>query len=183
MRKLFLILLAFGISSTLSAQKFISKDGHIWFYSYTPLEEIEAHNHQVVSILDASTGDLNFSLLMKSFEFKRALMQEHFNENYVESDKFPKATFKGKINNIASVDFKKDGVYQVEVSGDMTIHGVTKNLTTKGSIEIKAGSAIAKSKFVLIPKDFDIKIPSLVENKIAKEITVNVDITYKPSAK
>ncbi len=175
--RLFILTLLF-ISHFTLAQRYISKNGHIWFYSHTPVEDIEAHNRQVVSILDASTGSVQFSLLIKSFEFKIALMQEHFNENYMESDKLPKAGFKGLVKNIEKIDFNKDGDYPVEVNGDLLIHGVTKPVTTKGTITV-AGSAItAKAKFIVAPKDYDIKIPSVVENNIAKEIEVNVDVTY-----
>lgn len=160
------------------AQKLISKNGHVWFYSQTPMENIEGHNHQVVSILDPSTGDMQFSLLVKAFEFKVALMQEHFNENYMESDKFPKASFKGKITNLDKINFKKDGVYQAEVLGDLTIHNVTRPVTARGSIEVRGTSVIARSKFVVTPHDYAIVIPSLVEEKIAKEIEVNVEATY-----
>jgi len=159
-------------------QKFISKTGHIWIYSYTPVEVIEAHNRQVVSILDATTGDLQFTLLVKSFEFKIALMQEHFNENYMESDKLPKSSFKGKINNLDKIDFKKDGIYPAEVSGDLTIHGVTKPVSATGTIEVKGQTLTAKTKFAVSPKDYNIVIPSLVEDKIAKTIDVNVDVPY-----
>jgi polyisoprenoid-binding protein YceI len=144
------------------------------------MEEIEAHNRQVVSSLDCSTGDIAFLLLIKSFEFKRALMQEHFNEEYMESDKLPKAGFKGKITNLKQIDFKKDGTYPAEVTGDLTIHGVTKSVTFKGTLEIKGTTITANSKFVLIPQDYGIKIPSLVENKIAKEMQVTVDASYNP---
>jgi polyisoprenoid-binding protein YceI len=148
------------------------------FYSYTPIEEIEAHNRQVVSILDAATGDLQFNLLVKSFEFKVALMQEHFNENYMESDKFPKSSFKGKITNLDKIDFKKDGIYPAEVSGDLTIHGVTKTVSATGTMEIKAKTINAKAEFTVSPKDYNIEIPALVENHIAKSIDINVDVTY-----
>jgi hypothetical protein len=160
------------------AQKFIAKTGHIWFYSYTSMEVIEAHNHQVVSILDPSTGDIIFNLLNKSFEFKVALMQEHFNENYMESTKFPKSTFKGKITNLDKIDFKKDGTYPAEVTGDLTMHGVTKNISTAGTIEVSKGVITAKAKFKVVPKDYGIQIPQLVENKIAKEMEITVEIPY-----
>jgi polyisoprenoid-binding protein YceI len=163
------------------AQKLITKTGHIWFYSKTPLEEIEAHNRQAVSTLDPSTGEMVFMLLVKSFEFKRALMQEHFNENYLESDKYPKASFKGKITNLDKVNFKKDGVYNTEVSGDMTIHNVTKPLSAKGTLEVKGGTVIVASKFLTVPHDWDIDIPSVVEDKIAKQIEVTVEATYTPN--
>jgi polyisoprenoid-binding protein YceI len=167
------------ISLSTTAQKYISKNGHIWFYSHTPVEDIEAHSHQVVSILDPSTGNLQFSMLIKSFEFKIALMQEHFNENYMESDKYPKASFKGKIINIQSIEFNKDASYSAEVKGDITIHGVTKTIDTKGTISVSGTSVIATARFILSPEDYDIEIPSVVKNKIAREIEVNVDVKYK----
>jgi hypothetical protein len=173
----FVLLVAFPVLSSF-AQKLISKNAHIWFYSHTAMEDIEAHNRQVVSILDISTGDLQFNLLVKSFEFKNALMQVHFNENYMESDKIPKASFKGIVMNIDKIDFKKDGTYPVDIKGTVTIHGVSKPLNTAGTIEIKGGIASGHAKFQLVPKDFDIKIPSLVENKIAKEMEVTVELTY-----
>jgi hypothetical protein len=160
------------------AQKYIAKTGHIWFYSYTSMEVIEAHNHQVVSILDSSTGDIIFNLLNKSFEFKVALMQEHFNENYMETTKFPKSTFKGKITNLDKIDLKKDGTYPAEVTGDLTMHGVTKNISTTGTIEVVKGVITAKAKFKVVPKDYGIQIPQLVENKIAKEMEITVEIPY-----
>jgi hypothetical protein len=178
MKKILFVVIAVGLFQFTHAQKYISKTGHIWIYSYTPVEVIEAHNRQVVSILDAASGDLQFSLLVKSFEFKIALMQEHFNENYMESDKLPKSSFKGKITNLNTIDLKKDGIYPAEVSGDLTIHGVTKPVTTTGTIEIKGQTLNAKAKFTVSPKDYDIVIPSLVEEKIAKTIDVNVDVPY-----
>ncbi len=173
-----LMLALLYIFQTPYAQKLVSKNSHIWFYSHTPMEDIEGHNRQVVSILDPSTGELAFNLLVKSFEFKVALMQEHFNENYMESDKFPKAAFKGKISNNASVDYHKDGVYAAEVTGDLTIHNVTKPVTTKGTIEVKGGAVMARAEFVVKPSDYNIAIPAVVENKIAKEVKVTVDASY-----
>jgi len=178
MKKVIILFLLFGLFPISQAQKFVAKNGHIWFYSYTPVEEIEAHNRQAVSILDAATGDLQFSLLVKSFEFKVALMQEHFNENYMESDKFPKSSFKGKITNLNKIDFTKDGVYTAEVSGDLTIHGVTKPVVTTGAIEVKGSAVSAKAKFTVSPKDYGIQIPSLVENKIARTIDIHVEVPY-----
>lgn len=162
----------------LSAQKYITKNGHISFFSSTPIEEIEAHNHQVASVLDASTGEVVFNVLIKSFEFKKALMQEHFNENYMESDQYPKGSFKGKVENVSAIDFTKDGTYNVDVSGDMTIHGVTKPVSAKGTLRVSGGFVAANSKFILKPADYDIQIPKIVEGKIAKEIEVTVDLKY-----
>ena len=115
MRNLIAALVITCITSSLFAQKFMTKTGHISFFSKAPLENIEANNTQVSSILDASTGDIVFSMLMKSFNFQKALMQEHFNEKFIESDKYPKAEFKGKIANLSSIDFKKEGPQNAEV--------------------------------------------------------------------
>jgi polyisoprenoid-binding protein YceI len=163
---------------TISGQKLISKNSHIEFTSSTPLEQIEANNNQAVSILDPATGSLAFTLLVKSFEFKTALMQEHFNENYLESDKFPKATFKGNITNNSKIDYKNDGTYPATVTGDLTIHNVTKQVTVPATIEIKKGIVSAKASFIVKPADYNISIPSVVENKIAREVKVIVESTY-----
>lgn len=178
MKRTIVLMLAVMSIYSVNAQKYISKNGHISFYSSTPIENIEANNNQAASILDASTGDLVFNVLIKSFEFKNALMQEHFNENYMESNKFPKASFKGKVTNISSVNFSKDGTYDVDVTGDLTIHGVTKPVSSKGTVSVKGGTVSAESKFNVQPSDYSIQIPKLVEGKIAKQIEVRVDLTY-----
>ena len=166
------------VSQAVTAQKYISKNGHIWFYASTPVENIEAHTNQAVSILNPEDGTLQVSLLVKSFEFKVALMQEHFNENYMESDKIPKAGFKGKLSNLDEIDFSRDGSYPAEVTGDLTIHGVTKQVTARGELTKSGKSVNARAKFIVRPKEYDIEIPALMENKIAKEVEVNVDVTY-----
>jgi hypothetical protein len=181
MRTTFLFLALIGLTFSAGAQeKYFSKTGHIWFFSHTPMEDIEAHNYQVGTILDIKTGDLMFTALVKSFEFKKALMQEHFNENYMESDKFPKAAFQGKVQDVSSVNSTKDGVYPVKVSGDLTMHGATKKILVDAKLEVKGGKIHATSQFEIKPEDFAIEIPSLVKDKIAKTIMVNVDIVYEP---
>jgi len=177
------ILLALFILSafTLNAQKFMTKNGYIGFYSHTPLEDVKADNNQVASILDASTGEIVFQVLMKSFKFEKALMEEHFNENYAESEKFPKSTFKGKITNLADVDFSKTGIYKVTVEGELSMHGVTQKITTPGEIEITKDGVKGHSQFVVKPEDYKIEIPSVVRENIAKEITVTVDVNMAPT--
>ena len=162
-----------------SAQKLICKEGYVWFYSHTPFEDIEAHNHQTAAILDSSSGELVFSLLVKSFEFKKKLMEEHFNENYMESDIYPKAGFKGMINNFDQIDIETEGKHEVTVSGDLTIHGVTKTITVDGILEVKESTIQAKSDFIVKTSDYNISIPKLVKNKIAKEIEVHVDVEFE----
>jgi polyisoprenoid-binding protein YceI len=177
MKKIIVVIGLLMFTSAMFAQKYITKNGHIWIYSDTPLETIEAHNHQVNCAIDASTGDMVFKVLMKSFEFEKALMQEHFNENFIESDKFPNAVFKGKITNIDDMDLTKSGEYEAIVEGDLTIHGVTRSIKQKGTLVISGNKIDGRSVFMIEPSDYDIKIPSTVVNKIEKEIQVTVDIT------
>lgn len=165
-----------SISYHVSGQKFATKNGHIKFYSESPLEKIEAHNRQVNAAFDQQSGFFVFKVLMKSFAFEKALMQEHFNENYVESDKFPNATFLGKVTNLAEVDFSKDGTYPVTVDGKLTLHGETKAVHEKGTFEVKQGKILGKAKFNLLLSDYKVSIPGTVANNISKTIEITVDI-------
>ncbi|AKD04146.1 YceI family protein [Pontibacter korlensis] len=173
-------LLLFSYADTLAQGRFFTKTGHIWFFSDAPLEDIEAHNRKVVSILDMGTGEMAFSVPMKQFQFRKSLMQTHFNENYVESDKYPKATFKGKVTNIKTVDLNKEAAYKVRVTGVLNIHGKDKAIDTVGVLEVKAGQLLGRSTFSVTPQEFDIKIPRLVRNNIARRIDITVDIVYEP---
>lgn len=164
-----------------NAQKFITKNGYVGFFSHTALEDIKADNNQVASVLDISTGDIIFQLLVKSFSFEKTLMQEHFNENYIESEKYPKSTFKGKISNLSAVDFSKPGKYDVIVEGDLNIHDVTNKISVKGIIEVVTGGIIASSKFSIVPEDYKITIPGIVRENIAKNMEVTVAIRYAPA--
>ena len=159
-----------------NGQAYVTKAGYIRFYSDGQIEKIEAINRTVNAALDASTGDFVFRVLMKSFVFEKALMQEHFNENYVESDKFPNATFLGKITNVKDVNFAKDGIYAVTVTGKLTIHGETKQISEKGTLEVKNGMVSGKSKFDIALSDYKVAIPAAVTDNIAKVIEVMVDV-------
>jgi YceI-like domain len=162
---------------------YITKTGKVSFYSRAKSpEKVEADNNEVSSIINSQTGDFVFQLLLKSFHFEKALMEEHFNENYVESGKFPKATFKGKITNLAAVNFTKDGAYPVTVQGDLTMHGVTNKVSSTGSITVKAGKIAAFSKFLIKLKDYKISIPGVVGDKISEEIDITVDCKYEPKS-
>jgi polyisoprenoid-binding protein YceI len=161
------------------AQKWMTRTGKVSFFSSTSVENIEAFNNEAASVVDARTGDVAFIVPVKSFKFEKALMQEHFNENYMESDKFPKAEYKGKITNIADVNFSKDGIYNVKTTGRLTMHGVTKEVTTGGTIVVKAGTATIKSKFMVAPADYKIKVPAVTASKIASKIEVTVDSVLK----
>jgi hypothetical protein len=180
MKRLFFLLLFLNIIFAANAQKFMTKNGYIGFYSKTSMEEIKADNNQVVGALDTSTGEMVFQALIKSFHFDRALMEEHFNENYMESDKFPKSVFKGKITNLSSVNFAKSGTYDVTVEGDLTIHDITNKVSIKGTIEVISGGINANSKFNIIPEDYKINIPGVVREKINKNLEVTVTMKYSP---
>jgi polyisoprenoid-binding protein YceI len=178
MKNILFILLALGISFSAQAQKFMTKNGYIGFYSHTPMEDIKADNNQVASVIDISSGELVFQALIKSFHFERALMEEHFNENYMESEKYPKATFKGKILNQPSVDLSKEGKYEVTVEGDLNIHNVTNKVSVKAILEVAQGAINASSKFNIIPEDYAITIPGVVREKINKSLEVTVLMKY-----
>jgi len=177
--KLTISILFLLLATSTFAQRYITKTGHIWFHSEAPLETIEAHNKQVNAALDTKTGTIVFKVLMKSFIFEKALMQEHFNENYVESDKFPNATFQGKVTNIDAIDFSKKGSYEASISGDLTIHGVTNKVTSTGTFEVLPEMIHGKSKFNILIADYDISIPGAVAGKIAEENEINIDIKLK----
>ena len=176
--KILTVLFVWLVSSfSAEAQRYMTKNGNISFFSEAPMETIKADNNQVNAALDAQTGDIVFKILIKSFQFPKALMQEHFNENYMESDKYPNSIFRGKITNLSSIDFSKEGTYDVVIEGDMTIHGVTKAISEKGTFTVEPGEMIhGKSKFLVKVADYDIKIPGTVINNIAESIEVTVDI-------
>ena len=113
---------------------------------------------------------------MKSFIFEKALMQEHFNENYVDSDKYPNATFKGKVTNLDEIKFSKSGSYNAKVEGELTIHGITKPVSTEGIFEVNSDMIQGKAKFELAIAEYDISIPGAVAGKIADVVDINVDV-------
>ena len=177
MTRIYLLLFSIIFSLTLSAQKYYTKNGNISFYSKASIENIAAENGQVMSTLDLQTGQLQFSVLIKAFHFKKSLMEEHFNENYMESDKYPKASFKGNIKDL-KIDLTKDGVFPISVTGDMTIHGVTKNITVPGTITVKNGIASGNSSFKITLADYKVSIPKIVKDNIAETIDVSVSCIY-----
>lgn len=180
MKRIILTGLMMGLLSTAFAQRYMTRTGKITFFSGTPLENIEAFNNEVSAAIDSKKGDVQFIVPIKSFKFEKQLMQEHFNENYLESDTYPKANFTGKIDNLNAVNFAADGSYPAKVSGKMTIHGVTQTVNVSGTITVKGGSVTLHAKFTLKPADYKIRIPAVVESKIAKQIEVTVDTALKP---
>jgi hypothetical protein len=180
MKKWNCLLLLFVLLQTAAAQQLlITKTGQISFFSKTPLENIEAQNNEVASVINKQNCEIVFAVLIKGFHFERALMEEHFNENYMESDQFPKSIFKGKINNFSTINFEKDGAYAVSAEGDLTIHNITNKINLPGTLVVKAGQLQLLCQFKVQLKNFNIKIPSLVADKIDETINVSVDCRYQ----
>ena len=175
--KLILVFIVISLAFIGETEKYFTKKGQITFFSKTALEDIEATNNRVTSVIEPATGKIEFAVLITAFEFDKALMQEHFNENYMESDKYPKANFQGIIDNYKEINFQKDGIYEVTVSGSLTMHGVTNQISEKGKIRVKSGIVSAECAFKVALKEYNIKIPKAVGNKLAEVIDVKINIT------
>lgn len=174
------IALTLGWCSAPAQSRFIDRGGYASFFSSAPMEDIKAETQQVVSILDLKEGKIVATMLMRSFNFRKALMQEHFNENYVESSKYPKASFMGTVTNMEELDLKKDGKYTLDVKGEITLHGVTMPLEVKAEATVSNGALQARAVFPLTVKDFKIEVPRLVVDNIAEVVEVTVAFNYKP---
>ncbi|GAA3937761.1 YceI family protein [Chitinophaga oryziterrae] len=161
-----------------SQERYFTKNGHLSFEAGTDLEDINAVNNAATSVFDAGTGQIECAVLIKGFEFKRALMQEHFNENYMESDKYPKAIFKGKIINIDKVNFRKDGSYPLTIKGLLEIHGAKKEIETNGTMIIAGQAVSAHAEFTVLLADYNISVPGVVKDKISKTATVKINCIY-----
>ena len=172
--------MAFAPVLTQAQDKFGARNGTITFFSSAPLEDITAVNHNAAGVLVPATGALEFSVLIKAFEFQKAKMQEHFNENYMESGKWPKAQFKGMLKPKPGEDLTTIGKHVVEVAGTLTIHGVEKPLSSTATLTVAPdGSIAANCVFNVRPEDHAIDIPAVVRDNIAKSVRVTVDITYR----
>lgn len=179
MRKIVSLILLVIACATARGQLYSTASGEISFHSHTFLEDIDAVNKNVSAIIDPLKKNIAFTMRIKGFEFKRKLMQEHFNENYLESDKYPVSTFTGSYSGEMITD--KEGAYPVTVKGNLTIHGVSKPVVIPGTLTVKNGSITAISSFKLNPADYNISVPFIVRDKIEKENTVNVHIEFKPT--
>jgi polyisoprenoid-binding protein YceI len=181
MSRIFIVIVFILVTSFVYGQdKYFTKSGKINFYSNAPLEDITAINTSAVAVLDTKSGSLQFSILIKGFEFENEEMQEHFNDHYMESDKYPKAEFKGQILNTSSINFKKNGSYAVQVKGLFTLHGVTKDIQTSGTILVDDTTLKASSSFNIQVADYNIIIPKLVRDKVAKTVKIVIHATLQP---
>ena len=178
MKKMILTLsiLAFGTSATF-AQKYMTRTGKATFDATTSTspEKIAGKNNEVAGLLNAGTGEMVFQMQVKAFKFEKQLMEEHFNEKYMESDKFTKADFKGKLNDLSGINFSKDGTYKTTVTGKMTMHGNTADMTIPGTITVEGKKVKLSSKFKVKLADHKIVVPALVGDKVAQEADVTFD--------
>ena len=176
MKKLIGISLFF-ISFSSFSQLYIAKAGETGFFSETPLENIAAINKQVTAAIKVETGDVAVKMQMNQFQFPNKLMQEHFNENYMESTKFPIGTFSGKIQE--KIDFTKDGVYDITAKGVFLIHGVKQDRTITGKLTVKGTTLTLVSNFDIKIADHNIDIPKIVFAKIAEVVKVKNTFVFE----
>jgi len=182
MKKYVVLILLSGILSVVKSQTvFIADTGEITFYSYALIEDITAKSNQVNSIYNSVSGEIAFMIPIRSFHFAKSLMQEHFNEKYMESDKYPHATFKGTVNE--KIDISKPGIYHVTAKGNLAIHGIEKEVNETGEMEVGKNDITIKSRFFVALADYNIVKPKLVFNNIADTIEVNINATYIPYKK
>ena len=154
------------------------KESSLSFFSTTPLENISAKNKYVALVIKTTTGDIQIQAPNTGFTFERPLMQEHFNENYMESEKYPSSSFSGKI--VEPLDYSKDGVKSVTAKGKLTVHGVTKEVEIKGTITVASGKTTLEAKFPVKVADYGIKVPTLVSQKIAEVVEVTLISVLEP---
>ena len=182
MKQLFLLI---GISVLLTKANaqpiYLAQGANASFFSSTPVEDIAATSQSLTSLLNITTGEIQFNIPMRTFKFKKALMQEHFNEKYIESDKYPNGIFKGKINE--TIDWTKDGSYDITATGVLMVHGVDKAHTEKGKAIIKDGKINITSEFKVTVKDHNITIPKIVITNIAEIVDVRFNANYIPYKK
>jgi polyisoprenoid-binding protein YceI len=182
-KKIILAAITLFLGFDLNAQIYKAKENgtEISFFSSSPLEDITAANKGAVVVMNTGTGDIQIRITIINFKFKNALMEEHFNENYMESQKFPAAIFKGKVNE--KVDYSKEGETKVTVTGKMDMHGVTKDITLEGTLTKKGNEMAMASKFKIKVADYNIKVPSLYVKNIAEIVDVTINSVLEPFVK
>jgi len=179
-KRIFISLAMLLLSHLAFSQVYLTRNGTIRFFSEAPLENIEAVNRQVMSALNTETGEFVFRLPMRSFAFDKALMQEHFNDNFVESHTYPNASFQGFIMDLEKIDFGSTGEFDVLVEGELTIKDITKKLRQPGTLTIMEGKVAGSAVFIIRPEEYNIRIPGRYARNIASDIEVYVDVVLRP---
>lgn len=162
----------------MEAQPILSRNGSVSFYSDAAMEKIEAHNRQVISNLDVTTGRMSFAILIRAFQFEKQLMHQQFNQDYLESQKYPKASFQGQIQNLSGINFNQDGTVPIHVKGILNLHGVSREVNEKGTITINGNQIRLNAKFWITLSDYQVKRPAILKEKIAKDVLVEVNTTF-----
>lgn len=176
MKRYLFTLLITGAAMHAHAQKFMTRTGAVSFRSAAKMETIEAVNNEAACVVNLKTGEVVMQMMVRSFKFEKALMQEHFNENYMESHKYPKATFKGNIGD-AGQRVQSGGIVKAIAEGELTMHGVSQSVKVPVTLSLRDDDLKATGSFKVRPKDYNIDIPKLVAGKIAEEIEVEVKTT------
>ena len=176
-RSIFLTVIASLFTFSSWAQKYVTEKAFVSFFSDAAIEDITAENKAASGIFNSATNDIAFAIPIKDFEFAKSLMKEHFNEKYMDTEKYPKSTFRGKISGF---DTKADGMQNVKATGQLTIHGQTKDIDVPGTIEKQGDKLIMKSKFIVKLEDYKVKIPQLMWQNIAEQVEVTLDFTFSP---
>jgi hypothetical protein len=175
--KVFIVVLIVFVAINVNAQKYRSSSSKISFLSETALEDIFGESKKSNSALKADEKQIAILMKTNTFVFKNPMMQEHFQEDYIECEKFPNASFNGDI--LGDFNVKKDGEYNVTVKGKLTIHGVEKERDVKGKIIVKKGIVRVEAKFAVKLTDHGVKVPTVVLKNIAEVVEVSINITYK----
>ena len=178
MRVIYYVIIIIGIFTAESgyAQRYMSDSTYVRFFSEAPLENIDAVTYESASAIDLSSGNVAFSVPIKSFQFDKSLMQEHFNENYLESDKYPKATFQGKMKDWDD----EEGEKRITASGKMKIHGITQEISVEGTVIHSGDEIVIRAVFPVRLEDYEIDIPKAVFYNIAEVVEVTIFFSYKP---
>jgi YceI-like domain len=169
-----LILLPFN---GFAQKRYSSEKSYVSFFSEGVIEEIKASNTKVTSIFDLVSGDVAYLLSPKDFQFEKKLMQVHFNEKYMESEKYPRSSFQGRITGF---DPANSHLQQVKAVGKLTIHGVTKDIDVPGTLHIEGNTVSLRSKFMVKLQDYNIKVPQIVWQNIAQQVEVTIHFLYRP---
>ena len=181
MKCICIILLTLLSITKTDQELYTCKNAHITLFSKALIEDIKATTSSGVSVYNASTGELDFSVPISTFQFEKAFMQQHFNSDYMESDKYPRAIFKGKIQE--HIDVTKNGSYPITVVGELDVHGVKQNRSIPGLVNINNGIITMTSEFMVKCVDHHIDIPKIVFHNIAESIKMNVNAVYTPVKK
>lgn len=177
MRSLLLTVCLIAPVTAAEAQKFVLTESQVSFYSHAPIEDITAVNKKTSALFNSATSEIVFSVPIKEFDFAKSLMKEHFNEKYMESEKFPRATFQGKLEGFEP---NKMGTQTVKAVGKLTIHGVVREISESGTVEVKGENLLMKSKFKVKLEDYQIVRPQILWQNIAEEVEVTLDFVFKP---